>query len=108
MPSMTSTSSVAFLSASKNAGWNMLPSRAISAISTRLALPNSLWCFTKVCMYSCLSGSCFVNEASMRRPRTAIVPSTAVSNTNATTMSWRWPKMSLSSVCATFESGRSM
>ena len=82
MPSMTSTSSVAFLSASKNAGLNMLPSRATSAISTRFAPPNSLWCFTKVCMYSCLSGSCFVNEASMCRPRTATMASTTLSSAN--------------------------
>ena len=65
----------------------MLPSRAISAISTRLAPPNSAWCLTKVCMYSCLSGSCFVNEASMRRPRTtknsiATVTSTKVAITS--------------------------
>ena len=86
MPSMTSTSSVAFLSASKKPGWNMLPSRAISAINTRLALPNSLWCLTKVCMYSCLSGSCFVNEASIRRPRTATVASAAVTSAKTMTM----------------------
>ena len=43
----------------------------MSAINTRFAPPNSPWCFTKVCMYSCLSGSCFVNDASMCRPRTA-------------------------------------
>jgi hypothetical protein len=41
MPSMTMTSSVAFFSASKNSGVNMLPSRAISAMSTRFAPRNS-------------------------------------------------------------------
>ena len=45
------------------------------------------WCFTKVCMYSCLSGSCLVNEASMRRPRAATMARTAVSSANTTTMS---------------------
>ncbi len=80
----------------------MLPSRAISAINTRLALPNSLWCLTKVCMYSCLSGSCFVNEASIRRPRTATVASTAVTSANTMTMMARWPKISFSSVVAAF------
>src|SRR6185436_16774751 len=106
MPSMTSTSSVAFLSASKNPGVNMLPSRATSEISTRLAPPNYNRCFTKVCMYSCLSGSCLVNEASMRRPRAPMVASAAVTSTNSTTMTSRCPKMSFSSASAVFESGR--
>jgi len=41
---MKKTSSVATLSARKNSGVNMLPSRAITAISSRFAPPNSsLW-----------------------------------------------------------------
>ncbi len=45
MPLMKNTSSVAIFSASKNSGVNMLPSRAITAISSRFAPPNSCWCF---------------------------------------------------------------
>src|SRR5688572_10759988 len=44
-------------------------------------------------MYSCSSGNCLVNEASMRRPRTANVSSSAVTSANRTTMMARWPKI---------------
>ena len=64
------------------------------------------WCFTNVCMYSCLSGSCFVNEASMCSPRTATAASTAVTIANTTTIGTRLPKISFSSVAANLRVAR--
>jgi hypothetical protein len=64
-PGMKNTWLVISSKSSKNSGVNMSPSRDTRATSTRLAPPNSSSYFRKVCMYSCLSGSCFLKPVSI-------------------------------------------
>ena len=64
-PGMKNTWFVIFSKFSKNFGVKISPSRDTSATSTRLAPPNSFSYSRKVCMYSCLSGSCFLKPVSI-------------------------------------------
>ncbi len=66
-PGMKNTWLVIVSNDSKKSGVNMLPSRATSATSTRFAPPNSFSYCRNVCMYSCLSGSCFLKPVSIFR-----------------------------------------
>ena len=67
-PGRKNVASVTLRSTSKNPGVNMSPSRAITAITTRSAPPNSSRYWRKVCMYSCSTGTSLVKPASTRRP----------------------------------------
>ena len=66
IPGRKNMASVTCFSTVKNSGVNMSPSRAVSAITTRSALPNASRCLRKVCMYSCLRGTSLKKPASTR------------------------------------------
>ena len=67
-PGRKKVASVTSRSTAKNSGVNMSPSRAISAMTTRSAPPNSSRYSRKVRMYSCSSGTSLVKPASTRSP----------------------------------------
>ena len=96
-PGMKNTSSVTVFSASKNSGVNMSPFLATSAIRMRLAPPNCVRCLTKVCMYSCSSGSSLAKPASMAM-RDADQAITAVTTRKRAITRRRWPKIACSSL----------
>ena len=81
-PGRKNVASVTFRSAAKNPGVNMSPSRAITAISTRSAPPNSSRYSRKVRMYSCSTGTSLVNPASTLSP-VASHPIATVTSANA-------------------------
>ena len=91
MPGRKNIASVTCFSTVKNLGVNMSPSRAVIAITTRSAPPNSSRCLRKVCMYSCLSGTSLKNPASTRSCA-ACHPITMVTSAKAASTRTRRPK----------------